>query len=364
MAKPVATPMKIGVDAYQDWIEAEGVPIHEGVALNVRHLATAPWARFGVNGAAVHFAGRGDFCSMFLYDIPAGGSSTPVRHLYEAIYFVIEGRGSTQLTFDDGRTFAFEWGPRSFFAIPINATYRHFNGSGQEHPLLTSTVTAPLLMKIFRDAKFCFETPHDFMERIGKDEFCTGGGDLHLIRAGNNIWETNFVPDLGSIELMSQEARGKGSTNILFSLAGSMMHAHIAEVAPATYKKAHRHAAGAHVMTLTGEGYSLLWYPGDDDFTRVDWAYGTVFPPCEGQFHQHFVTSANPSRYLATAIYGSRYPLTQQFHRIGGAQDKSQKDGGDQIEYEDQDPRIHRMWLEEMQKNGITPRFELPVAVS
>jgi len=37
---------------------------------------------------------------------------------------------------------------------------------------------------------------------------------------------------------------------------------------------------------------------------------------------------------------------------------KSVKEGGDQIEYEDQDPRIHRIWLEEMRKNGATPRME------
>ena len=30
------------------------------------------------------------------------------------------------------------------------------------------------------------------------------------------------------------------------------------------------------------------------------------------------------------------------------------KDGGDQIEYEDQDPRIHPEWLAEMKKNGGT----------
>jgi hypothetical protein len=37
---------------------------------------------------------------------------------------------------------------------------------------------------------------------------------------------------------------------------------------------------------------------------------------------------------------------------------KSVKEGGDQIEYEDQDPRIHRIWLEEMRKNGAPPRME------
>ena len=37
---------------------------------------------------------------------------------------------------------------------------------------------------------------------------------------------------------------------------------------------------------------------------------------------------------------------------------KSVKEGGDQIEYEDQDPRIHRIWLEEMRKNGAPPKME------
>jgi hypothetical protein len=44
----------------------------------------------------------------------------------------------------------------------------------------------------------------------------------------------------------------------------------------------------------------------------------------------------------------------------GGRGSLSVKLGGDQIEYEDQDARIHALWLEEMRKHGITPRLELP----
>jgi len=38
------------------------------------------------------------------------------------------------------------------------------------------------------------------------------------------------------------------------------------------------------------------------------------------------------------------------------------KEGGDQIEYEDQDPRIHRIWLEDMRENGATPKMEKFIA--
>jgi mannose-6-phosphate isomerase-like protein (cupin superfamily) len=359
--------MPYGVDSYVAWIAKEGVRVHEGISANLLRVETEDWPRWGIKGAAMHFKGRGDYCSQFLFDVSAGRSSNPVHHLFEALYFVLEGRGSTQLEFPDGRKKQFEWGPRSFFAIPLNATYRHFNASGKDRALLVATTTAPLVMKTFHNDDFVFNTPYQFSERIGKDEYYTGDGDLHLIKAGHNTWQTNFVPDLGTIELTAYDERGAGSQNIKFAMADSIMHAHISEVAPATYKKGHKHGAGAHVMTLTGGGYSLLWYPGDKDFERVEWEYGTVFPPCNQQFHQHFVTSEQPSRYLATIIGGMSYVFTEQQARTSGYGDAksasytSLKEGGDQIEYADQDPRIHEIWLEEMRKRGITPRLELPV---
>ena len=36
----------------------------------------------------------------------------------------------------------------------------------------------------------------------------------------------------------------------------------------------------------------------------------------------------------------------------------STKDGGDQIEYADQDPRIHPIFLAEMQKQGIKAKMD------
>jgi mannose-6-phosphate isomerase-like protein (cupin superfamily) len=356
-----------GIDSYLEWVKREGLRVTEGISANIFNVETGDWPRYGVDGAVVHFTGRGDFCSMFVHDIAAGKATNPVTHLYEAIYFVLEGRGSTQLEFADGSKRSFEWGPRSFFAIPLNAKYRHFNGSGIQRALLCSTTTAPMMMKIFHNDEYIFNAGFEFTDRTGRDDFYNGGGDLHMIKPGNNTWETNFVPDLAAVELTPWDDRGPGSSNIIFALGDGIMHAHISEIAPATYKKAHRHSGGTHVITLSGGGYSLLWYVGDTDFTRVDWGYGTVFPPLEGQFHQHFVTTNEASRYAAMALGGMRYPLMEQHRRMGiGIDGKkmavslSVKEGGDQIEYEDQDPRIHAIWLEEMRKHGIAPRMDDP----
>jgi quercetin dioxygenase-like cupin family protein len=358
---------RYGIDAYEEWVQREGLLVHTGWALDLFEVDTRDWPRYGVKGAALHLNGRGDFCNMFVLELPAGGSTLPQQHLYEEIYYCLEGRGSTQLEFADGTKRSFEWGPKSLFAIPLNAKHRHFNASGTQRALLCTTTQLPLMMKILHNDAFIFNNSFEFADRTGKAEYYAGEGDLHMIKPGNNIWETNFIPDLAAIELTEWADRGPGSSNIIFVLADGIMHAHISEIAPATYKKAHRHTSGRHVLTVTGSGYSLLWFPGDKDFTRIDWKHGVVFPPANGQFHQHFVKGNEPSRYVATGFGGIRYPITEENYNvtIGRPGQKqgaslSTKLGGDQIEYEDQDPRIHEIWLEEMRKSGVTPQLPTP----
>jgi uncharacterized RmlC-like cupin family protein len=352
---------RIRVDTYEEWVKNEGVPIVEDYGIDLFSVQTKPWARYGMKGAVCHLRGRGDFTSMFLYELPPGASSAPQHHIYETITYVLEGTGSTQLEFPDGAKRSFEWGPRGMFAIPLNAKYRHFNGSGQNRVLMVSTTNMPLIMKTFHNEEFIFNNPVVFRDRMGKDEYYNGEGDLTLVRPGNHMWETNFVPDLENLELQSWEDRGAGSSNIMFVLADSSMHAHISDMLPGTYKKAHRHGPGAHVMCVVGTGFSLLWFEDQKDYLRIDWKHGVVFPPADKQLHQHFNTSNRNARYLATNVGGIRYPLTMASRRSGGndanakqAVSLSIKLGGDQIEYEDQDPRIHATWLAEMKKHGGT----------
>src|ERR1700691_1686929 len=357
---------RYAIDPYLDWLQAEGIPVTEDYGVYLFGVETTPWPRYGVKGAAVHLKGRGDFANMFVLEIAPGQSTTPQRHLYEEVVYVLEGSGSTQVEFADGSRRSFEWGAKSLFAIPLNAKHRHFNASGTERALIVCTTNLPMLMNVFHNEAFVFGSDFDFSDRAGKKEYFSGEGDLITVRQGNHMWETNFVPDLTSIELKSWGDRGAGGTNIMFVLADGTMHAHISEMPVGTYKKGHRHGPGFHVMCVTGHGYSLLWYNDQQDFQRLDWKHGVVFPPADQQFHQHFNASRFPARYLATGVGGLRYPLTLQQRRslLGvkpgdkGAVSLDIKEGGDQIEYEDQDKRIHPLWLEEMRKDGVTPGME------
>jgi gentisate 1,2-dioxygenase len=142
-----------------------------------------------------------------------------------------------------------------------------------------------------------------------------------------------------------------------FILADGTMHAHSSEMPVGTYKKAHRHGADFHVYSVTGSGYSLLWYEGDADFERVDWRHGVVFAPPDGMYHQHYNTSNEPARYLAVALGSLRYPFTTEKMNVFAGADVDVKDGGRQIEYEDQDPRVHEIYLEELAKNGVESKM-------
>ena len=91
-----------------------------------------PWPRYGMDGAIVHLAARGDFVTLFVQELGAGKSSAPLRHLYEQLVYVLSGHGSTKIEMPDGREISFERGKHSLFSIPLNVKYRLFNGSGRE----------------------------------------------------------------------------------------------------------------------------------------------------------------------------------------------------------------------------------------
>jgi cupin superfamily acireductone dioxygenase involved in methionine salvage len=340
-------------DPYLDWTKGEGIPVVEGLGVDLNKVETKPWARMGSDGAFVHLKGRGDFLGIFLIDLPPGGKSEPQMHLIEEVVYVLEGHGSTTLKTQDGKTHSFEWGKGSLFALPLNAAYQHFNGSGQERARLSSTNNLPMVLNLFHNEEFVFQNPFSFPERDGQENFFSGEGEFIPKTPGRHMWETNFVPDLTKFELVKWEKRGAGGSNIMFVLADGTMHAHCSEMPVGTYKKAHRHGADFHVSCITGTGYSLLWYEGDEDFVRVDWNHGVVFAPPDGMYHQHFNTSPEPARYLAIALGGLRYPMLAEKRAVFTGMDVNVRDGGAQIEYDDQDPRIHRIYLDELKKNGV-----------
>lgn len=343
------------INTYQEWQVREGIPVVTG--FYVEDLATldlAPYTRRGGRGAFVNLEGTGGVNDMHVLEVPPGGALNPERHMYEAMAYVVSGRGSTAVWYDEARKQTFEWGTGSLFALPLNATYQLFNGSGTQPARVVLVTNAPTVMNLFHNDEFIFDNPFVFRDRFSdEDGYFSGDGKLYR-KARNRVWETNFVPDVRSIALHEWKERGAGGRNVLFELARNSTAAHVSQFPVGTYKKAHRHGPGAHVVILNGLGFSTLWQEGEDA-ARVNWKVNSVVVPPSNWFHQHFNTGAEPARYLALKFAGRRYFLSDQF-RVEGS-DVSLKLGGFQLEYDDEDPDIHRTFETELAQNGAACRM-------
>jgi mannose-6-phosphate isomerase-like protein (cupin superfamily) len=341
-------------DTFLDWCARQAVPVIEDFGIDLLQIETAPWDRFGMNGTICELAGGDDYVSTFLFEIPPGGQSNQLSHVYEEVVFVLEGHGSTKVELPNGQSHTFEWGPNSLFQVPLNLKYQHFNGSGSERVRLACNNDLRFIMNLFRSERFIWENPIPFQERMGDPSYFTGEGQLKPVKPGRHQWETNFVPDISSFDLKAWDARGPGSSNLRWILADGTIGCHTSQMPVGTYKKGHRHTAGTNVYCVSGQGYSLFWYEGDEEFKRVDWHHGVIYTPPENMLHQHFNSTSTPSRYLAVQMGSTRYPLFAVKRQIWDqGVDTSIKDGGNQVEYEDQDPRIHGIFLKELAKNQV-----------
>ena len=349
-------------DPYLEWAGGEGIPIHEDFGFDLLALETAPWDRYDARGCFAHTLGRGDFMSNYVLEVEPARHTRPVHHLYEAFFYVLAGHGATTVWLPDGTEHSFEWGPKALFAVPLNCQYQIMNTSGTDPVRLSCTTDAPLVLGVFHSPEFVFGSDATFTDRIGDPGRFTGDGEHSVYNQGSakvqNVWETNFVHDLTSFQLYEFEGRGRGSQNVNFVLADGTMHSHVSQMPAGRYKKAHRHAAGTHVHAVDGEGFTLLWYEGDSEFREFPWRHGFMYSPPFWMFHQHFNTGHTPARYLACSLGSRKYPfLALRRKSAEGAGAVSVSAGGRQIEYEDQDPRVHRKFLDALAVSGAESRM-------
>jgi mannose-6-phosphate isomerase-like protein (cupin superfamily) len=340
---------------YYAWQANEGLPIHRG--FSVPDCTTAdvvPWERMGGNGAFITLGTKpGHDTGHYLCEIPARGQLKPTRHMFEEMIYILQGRGVTQVWNEGHPKRMFEWGPGSLIGIPLNAWYQHFN-SGDEPVRFISHNNAPYMMSIFKNPRFCWDNPFVFDDRYsGEESYWSGEGKLKPGRT----WETNFIPDARTLELQEWKERGAGGLNVMLRMVDSVLNGHISQFPIGTYKKSHVDpenkgrdpGGGAHLLILDGIGFTLVWEPGDKEIRRIDWKGNTLIVSPKGWYHQHFNTGPKPARYLALrADQATNYGNVRRFS------DVSEREGGGQVEYEDENPDIHRIFESELAEHGVT----------
>jgi hypothetical protein len=341
--------LSTGKSTYESWRDGHGIPVVGGFHIeDLRAVDLAPWDWKGGRGAFLDMEGTEDTNDSYLLELGAGGSSNPMKHLYEEFVYVLTGRGSTKIWQDGRPPVTFEWQSGSLFAIPLNARYQHFNGSGKETARMLSVTSAPLVINLYHNLDFVFECPFAFLDRFGGDSDYFSGEGRAL---QNRIWDTNFIADVNSLPLENWDARGEGSINRMIELADSSMAAHVSEFEVGKYKKAHKHGPGAHVIIIAGEGFSLMWPEGQEPM-KFDWRVGSVIVPPDQWFHQHFNTGTTPAKYLALRWNSKKYKVFKQY-----AVDVDRDKGGSQIESDAEDPQIRILFEAELAKNGVVSQM-------
>lgn len=349
------------IDVYQDWRKKEGVPLVGGIYIkDMKAIEVGDWPRLGVKGALLYLDGD-DEQDEHLVEIPPGGQTNPVRHMYEEAVYVVSGRGTCTVWYDEKQKQTFEWGKSSFFALPTNINYQFFNGSGTQPARYFSVTNLPTLMRQFHNDDFIFNCNYTFSDRYsGEQDYFSGEGKLYKGR----LWETNFVPDVARMRLWEWKERGGGGTNAFFMLAGGTINSHISRFQPGTYKKAHRHGPGAHLYIVQGVGY-VHTQRGNEPRIKCDWQEDSLYLSGAGPglwLHQHHNVGETPAAYLVLGTNAARRYATSRWN-AGDRTDRntadiSEKEGGIQTEYEDEDPEIHKIFEEELKKRGIQCRMK------
>jgi oxalate decarboxylase/phosphoglucose isomerase-like protein (cupin superfamily) len=345
MAKKFATEKET---PYDRWVRSEGLDIIPAHYIpNLREVELKLWASRNAKGVFINHEASRNSNDCYVCEIPAGGKLVARRQMFEEMVLILSGRGSTAVWNDAGQRVTFEWKEGAMFAIPLNAWHQHFNGSGREPARYVAVTFCPSVLNMYDDLDFVFNCPFEFKKRFsGEPDYFAAKGEQKGF-----LLETNFVPDAVNLPLVEAKERGAGGGHIRFNMARGALASHISQFPVGTYKKGHRHGPGAHVIVLSGEGYSLMWPEGEEP-QRYDWQVGTLIVPPNMWFHQHFNTGPSPARYLAFKFASPRnkqgVPLSWVSRRVGG----------NQIDYADETPELRRMYAEALARHGLKPRMD------
>jgi gentisate 1,2-dioxygenase len=272
--------------------------------------------------------------------------------------FVLKGRGATTVWQQGEPKHTVEWEEGALLAIPLNAWHQEFNASSDEPCRLLFASNLPHVMNLYHDVDFVFNNSYVFKDRYSFDKHDFFAADGKRWKA--KVFETNFIPNVRNFELDPLPEGGYRTKVMRISMASSIIGLHIKSVAEGTYTNAHRHPAGAHVMVIDGEGYELLFMPGEENNrTKVLAKKYCVIAPKDNEFHHHFNTGNGPYVQLAFRENPARYGFgkTNQHEREASFQAEDPHSYHFKISYEKEDPSIREEYYRELEERGITLRL-------
>jgi len=360
---------------YDVFMESEGVPVFRDIGINkVQNLPLFPWKRMGGRGHYIQLHGTETKWGCYVVEISPAGALNVEKHMYEEIFLVVDGRGTTEV-WQEGETkkYVFEWQTGSMFSIPMNACHRLVNAASGGALLLAGT-TAPNVLNMINNVEAVFNNPFIFRDRFdGAEDFFRPNDDIEPdpVR-GLAMRRTNFIPDVINCDLPLDNRRSVGARRVEPFMTNNQFYFWIGQHEQGRYSKGHAHTSAAVLICLKGQGHTYSWpehcgvTPWKDGFAnevrRVDYepvGMVTAAPGGARWFHQHFGVGRDPLRL--TAWFGPHNPgrdpgAPGEKHTDYTAIDINQ--GGTAIPYWMEDPYIRAEYEGTLAANGVKSRMD------
>jgi quercetin dioxygenase-like cupin family protein len=360
---------------YDEFMDSEGIPCFRDIGIgNVLNLPLEPWKRKGGRGTYIQLHGTESKWGCYLVEVPPRGELNPEKHLYEELYFVVEGRGTTEVWQEgDTKKHVFEWQKGSLFSIPMNAYHRIVNASSAPAVLLGGT-TAPIIMNTLQSVDAIFNCPMVFRDRFSSaEDYYKYKDDVEPdpVR-GLAMRRTNFIPDAVNCDLPLDNRRSPGFRRVEPFMTNNTFYFWIGQHETGRYSKAHAHTSAAVLICIKGKGYTHTWpeHLGttpwkdghEDKIRRIDYEPVGMISAAPGGarwFHQHFGVSKDPLRLMAW--FGPWNP-----GREAGPPGEKHIDytgmdipeGGSAIPYWMEDPAVKKEWEGQLAKEGTPVRMK------
>ncbi len=371
---------------YDAFMEEEGIPVFRDIGISkVQNLLLVPWKRMGGRGHFIQLYGIEGKWGCYVVEVLPAGALNVEKHMYEEIFLVVEGRGTTEVWQEgDSKKHVFEWQAGSMFSIPMNTLHRIVNGTSSG-ALLLAGITAPNVINMINNFGAVFNNPFVFHDRFsGADDFFKPKDDIEAdpVR-GLAMRRTNLIPDAMNCELLLDNRRSPGWRRVEPFMINNCFYFWIGQYEIGRYSKAYAHMLAAILICLKGKGYTYTWpehlgvNPWKDghgsQVRRLDYEQGGMVTAASGGarwYYQHFSVGKEPFRFIAW--FGPYNPgrdpgPSGEKHIDYTAIDVNE--GGTAIPYWMEDPFIRGEYEATLRKNGVENRmdpawYEQPMSAS
>lgn len=230
-----------------------------------------------------------------LHEIPEHTTSTAHRHSWDAIMFVTQGSGWTEI---DGQRI--EWQPWDTLHLPGWAWHRH--GNETDRPAQFVTWSVEPMYEAFGSAVLeeGGDAPYADLPRGPRAAPAVTGADPYALRVrrlstqGPSIRDRRLITrwDEATPTVTKRGARSVFLVDQTIGYRTAGLSAVMHELAPGKWQSRHRHGGEAWLHVVSGHGHSEI------DGESHEWGPGDLVVVDHWAWHQHFNNDQNETARL------------------------------------------------------------------